>query len=732
MENFFHAVENAAWRGARGVVGCAAFNFQKRTEPNVAKEQKIESAERGHALGDIRNIGIVAHIDAGKTTTTERMLFYTGKVHKMGEVHDCTATMDWMAQEQERGITITSAATTCFWKGKQINIIDTPGHVDFTAEVERSLRVLDGAVGVFCAVGGVQPQSETVWRQANKYKVPRIAFVNKMDRTGAHFARVVGEMRARLGAAAVPVQIPWGSEENFKGVVDLVRMKALTFDEVELGAKVMEREIPAEIEAEALAAREALLEAVAETDEALLNAYLDEGDLGEAELKAGLRRATAANRIVPVLCGTSLRNKGVQPLLDAVADYLPSPLEVSAVKGRHPKTEEEMERATGDFEPLCALAFKVATDPFVGKLIFMRVYSGELKKGANVWNPRTQKRERAMRLIRLHANQREEIDVLYSGEIGAIAGIKGVSTGDTLCAEQKPIVLERITFPEPVVSMAIEPKTQADKDKMNAALQDLSDEDPTFRVGKDPETGQTIIQGMGELHLEILRDRMLREFKVMANAGRPMVAYRETILGEGRAEFAFDRELGGKRHFAVVGVLLKKNERGSGNSVDFQLPSDSIPHDFRSVVEEGIRDGLSTGVLGGFPLVDVRVSVVSGQWHPVDSSEIAFRSAASMSLREAAQAARPALLEPIMALEIVAPEEHLGDVLGDLNARRGQVKDVAQRDGTRVVEASVPLAELFGYATTLRSLTRGRAGYAMEPTRFDVVPESLSRELMNR
>ncbi|HRT06471.1 MAG TPA: elongation factor G [Kiritimatiellia bacterium] len=698
----------------------------------MAKEVKIEATGRGHALAAIRNIGIVAHIDAGKTTTTERILYYTGKVHKMGEVHDGNTVMDWMVQEQERGITITSAATTCFWKDRQINVIDTPGHVDFTAEVERSLRVLDGAVGVFCAVGGVQPQSETVWRQANKYKVPRIAFVNKMDRTGASFERVVSELRTKLQARAVPLQIPWGREENFKGAVDLVRMKALTFDEDALGAKVREQDVPAELAEAAQQAREQLLEAVAESDEALLNAYLDEGDLSCEALRGGIRQATVAGQIVPVLCGTSLRNKGIQPLLDAVVDYLPSPLDVPAVQGRHPKTDEALERATGDFEPLCALAFKVATDPFVGKLIFMRVYSGELRKGANVWNPRTQKRERVMRLIRLHANQREEIEALFSGEIGAIAGIKGVGTGDTLCAEQKPIVLERIVFPEPVVAMAIEPKTQADKEKMQAALADLADEDPTFRVGQNPETGQTIIQGMGELHLEILRDRMLREFKVQANAGRPMVAYRETITADGAAECVFDRELGGKRHFAMVGLRLEKNERGAGNSVDFKISSDLMPHDFRSVVEEGIRDGLSTGVLGNFPTVDVRVSVVNGQWHPVDSSEIAFRSAASMALREAAQTACPALLEPIMALEIVVPEEHLGDVLGDLNVRRGQVKDVAQRDGVRVVEATVPLAELFGYATTLRSLTRGRAGYTMEPTRFDVVPESLCRELTNR
>ena len=698
----------------------------------MSKEVKLEALGRAHALATIRNIGIVAHIDAGKTTTTERILYYTGREHRMGEVHNGNTVMDWMAQEQERGITITSAATTCFWRGQQINIIDTPGHVDFTAEVERSLRVLDGAVTVLCAVGGVQPQSETVWRQANKYRVPRVAFVNKMDRTGASFERVLGELREKLLAPAVAVQIPWGREEHFAGVVDLIRMRALTFDEESLGVQMAVQEIPAELAAEARAAREELLEAVAETDEELLNLYLETGDLPAAQLMAGIRRATVANRMVPVLCGTSLRNKGIQPLLDAVVDFLPSPLDIPPVSGRHPKTDEVMERATSDYEPLCALAFKVATDSFVGRLVFMRVYSGELKKGANVWNPRTQKRERVLRLIRLHANDREEVGVLYAGEIGAIAGIKGVGTGDTLCAEQKPIVLERIQFPEPVISMAIEPKTQADREKLQEALADLAEEDPTFQVGRDAETGQTIIEGMGELHLEILRDRLAREFKVQANAGRPMVSYRETITTAGQAEFTFDRELAGRRHVAMVGVALEKNERGSGNSVDFSISSDLIPHDFRSVVAEGIRDGLSTGVLGNYQLVDIRVTVVNGLWHPVDSSEVAFRTAASMALHEAAKAAHPALLEPIMALEIVTPEEHLGDVLGDLNARRGQVKDVTQREGARVIAASVPLAELFGYATTLRSLTRGRAGYTMEPTRFDLVPENLCRDLMNR
>ena len=696
----------------------------------MAKARTIEAAEREYTLAAIRNIGIVAHIDAGKTTTTERMLYVTGKVHKMGEVHEGTAVMDWMAQEQERGITITSAATTCFWQEKQINLIDTPGHVDFTAEVERSLRILDGAVGVFCAVGGVQPQSETVWRQASKYRVPRIAFINKMDRVGGDFGRVVGEMREKLGAPAVPVQIPWGAEEHFRGVVDLVRMKLLTFEAESLGAVVAEGPVPEELLAAAAAARERLLEAVAEADESLLDEYLERGELGEADLKRGIRTATLANRMVPVLCGTSLRNKGIPPLLDAVVDYLPSPLEVPAVTGRHPKTDEEQTRETSDFEALSGLAFKVAMDPFVGRLVFLRVYSGVLKRGANVWNPRTAKRERVMRLIRLHANQREEVEALYAGEIGAVAGLKGAATGDTLCAEQKPIALERIVFPEPVISMAIEPKTQADQDKMKTALAGLAEEDPTFLTTKDAETGQTIIQGMGELHLDVLRDRLLREFKVQANTGRPMVAYRETILQAGRGAFTFARELGERRHFARVEVAVEKNERGAGNRVDFQISYDLIPHDFWPVVEEGLRDGLSTGVLGNFPLVDVRVTVVDGQFHPVDSSEIAFRTAASLALREAVQAARPVLLEPIMGLEIVTPEEHLGDVLGDLNTRRGQISDVAQRERTRVIEASVPLAELFGYATTLRSLTRGRAGYTMEPTRFDVVPDTLSQELI--
>jgi elongation factor G len=694
------------------------------------EEHGLEAAGRLKPLADVRNIGIVAHIDAGKTTTTERILFYSGKIHRPGEVHEGTATMDWMIQEQERGITITSADTTCFWKGKQINIIDTPGHVDFTAEVERSLRVLDGAVGVFCAVGGVQPQSETVWRQADKYGVPRIAFVNKMDRMGADFERVVAQMAERLGAPAIPVQLPIGAEEGFEGVVDLVTMRALRFDGESLGAKVTEGAVPEGLADAAQLAREALLEKVADADEEALGEYLESGTLGEASLRRAIRKATLAGSAVPVLCGSSLRNKGVQPLMDAIADYLPSPLDVPPVKGVQPKSGEEVERKTGDFEPLCALAFKVATDPFVGKLIFVRVYSGQLKKGENVWNPRTQKRARVMRLIRLHANQREEIETLFSGEIGAIAGMKGVGTGDTLCAEQKPVVLERIAFPEPVVSMSIEPKTQADKEKLQEVLEELQDEDPTFRVGVNAETGQTIISGMGELHLEVLRDRMLREFKVGANAGRPMVAYRETVGKSVEKEYVFERELGGRRHFAAVTVRLSPRERGAGNAVELDVRPDALPQEFRAHVREGIQDGFSTGALGNYPVVDAEARVVGAQWHPTDSSDVAFRSAASLAFREALAAAAPALLEPIMKLEITTPDEHLGDVLGDLNMRRGQIQDMAQRDAFRIVEAMVPLAELFGYATTLRSLTKGRASYSMEPARFDVVPPALAKSVL--
>ncbi|MBP1588928.1 MAG: elongation factor G [Kiritimatiellae bacterium] len=695
----------------------------------MAKENKKEAAgTRLRTLENVRNIGIVAHIDAGKTTTTERILFYTGKIHELGEVHEGTAAMDWMQQEQERGITITSAATTCFWRDRQINIIDTPGHVDFTAEVERSLRVLDGAVCVFCAVGGVQPQSETVWRQADKYGVPRIAFVNKMDRTGANYERVIDEIQTRLGAPAIAVQLPIGQEEAFEGVVDLLRMKALRFDEKSLGVKVTEADVPESLQAEAELAREALVEKAADVgDDAIQEEFLEAGTLREESLRQAIRQGVVAGKLVPVLCGTSLRDKGIQPLLDAVVDYLPSPLDVPPVQGTHPKTGDALQRKADDDEPLCALAFKIAADPFVDRLIFVRVYSGILRKGQNVWNPRTQHRERILRLIRLHANHREEIDALYAGEIGAIAGMKGVGTGDTLCAEQKPIVLERITFPDPVVSMSIEPKTQADKAKLEDALADLADEDPTFQVAENAETGQRIIRGMGELHLEILRDRLLREFKVSANAGRPMVAYRETIGAAVHREFVFDRELGGKRHFAAVTVRLEPRGRGEGNVVELKVSPVELPKEWRGFVQEGVEDGFSTGALGNYPVVDVLATVEAVRWDPASVSEVAMRSAASLAFREALAAAQPLLLEPIMRVEVTTPEEHLGDVLGDLNVRRGQVQDMNQRDLTRIVEALVPLAELFGYATALRSLTKGRASYTMEPDRFDVVPPAQAR-----
>lgn len=699
----------------------------------MAKENKKDGAagSRLRALEDVRNIGIVAHIDAGKTTTTERFLFYTGKIHDPGEVHEGTAAMDWMQQEQERGITITSAATTCFWKDCQINIIDTPGHVDFTAEVERSLRVLDGAVCVFCAVGGVQPQSETVWRQADRYGVPRIAFVNKMDRTGANYERVIEEIRTRLGAAAVAVQVPIGKEEAFEGVVDVVRMRALRFDEASRGMKVVEGDIPAELQAEAELTREALVEKAADVgDDAVQEEFLETGTLGEESLRKAIRQGVVSGRLVPVLCGTSLRDKGIQPVLDAVVDYLPSPLDVPPVKGTHPKTGDALERKADDEEPLCALAFKIAADPFVDRLIFVRVYSGVLRKGQNVWNPRTQKRERVMRLIRLHANHREEIEAVFSGEIGAIAGMKGLGTGDTLCAEQKPIVLERITFPDPVVSMSIEPKTQADKAKLEEALADLADEDPTFQVGVNAETGQMIIRGMGELHLEILRDRLLREFKVGASAGRPMVAYRETVGAMVTREYVFDRELGGKRHFAAVTLRLEPRGRGEGNEVEIKVSGEALPKEWRGVVREGVEDGFSTGALGNYPVVDVRAVVEGVRWEQTTVSEVAFRSAASLAFREALAAAQPLLLEPIMRVEVTTPEEHLGDVLGDLNVRRAQVQDMTQRDTYRLVDALVPLAELFGYATALRSLTKGRASYTMEPDRFDVVPPAQAKRVL--
>ncbi|MCS6770433.1 MAG: elongation factor G [Kiritimatiellae bacterium] len=701
-------------------------------QPPSATRSKREAEGRSHALADIRNIGVIAHIDAGKTTTTERMLFYTGRVHRMGEVDDGTATMDWMIQERERGITITSAATTCYWRNKQINIIDTPGHVDFTVEVERSLRVLDGAIGVFCGVAGVQPQSETVWRQARKYRVPCLAYVNKMDRMGARFDWVVRNIRERLGAPAWPVQLPAGSEASFNGVLDLLDRRHLTFDAATQGAVVNTSEWPEEYRDQAEAARAALVEAVAERDDAVMQLFLEQPDVPAEALRAAIRRLTISGRFVPVLCGSSLRNQGIQPLLDAVVDYLPSPVDIPDVEGHHLKTGERLTRPADDHAPLSALAFKIANDPFVGKIVYIRVYSGVLQKGAAVFNPRTRKRERAMRLLRVHANQRDDIEVLYSGEIGAIAGVKQVTTGDTLCAEHQPILLERIAFPEPVMSMAIEPKTQADRDRLREALLALAEEDPTFLVKTDPDTGQTLISGMGELHLEIIRDRLLREFKVQANAGRPTVAYRETILKKAHADHVFQREIGGRMHFAAVGLEVEPRERGAGNEIVFEVSEEEIPPAFREVVEQGVTDGLLTGILANYPLIDTRVRIISGAFHPVDSTETAYRSAAIMALREAVRVAQPALLEPIMKVEIVTPDEHVGDVIGDVNGRRGRVKEMSAQDGAQTVLAEVPLAELFGYSTALRSLTRGRASYSMEPARFEIVPAELQDSIVNR
>ncbi|VGO20553.1 elongation factor G [Pontiella sulfatireligans] len=697
-----------------------------------SSDSQREAEGRGRALSAIRNIGIIAHIDAGKTTTSERILYYSGKVHKIGEVHDGTATMDWMIQEQERGITITSAATTCFWNDRQINIIDTPGHVDFTVEVERSLRVLDGAVGVFCAVGGVQPQSETVWRQATKYSVPRLAFVNKMDRMGADFLKVVGEMQEKLRAPAVAIQLPIGAAETFSGVVDLIKMRGINFSEGDMGSNVEYIGIPAELAAEAEAYRVELIEKVAEVDEELLEAYMEDADVSEQALIAALRRATIANHIVPVLVGSSLKNKGVQPLLDAVVDYLPSPLDVKAVIGISPKNEAELEREASDFEPLTGLVFKMASDKFVGKLAFVRIYAGQLKKGQNIFNPRTRKRERIGRLLRLHANHREDVDALYAGEIGGMVGQKLFTTGDTVCTENEPIVLENIEFPEPVISMAIEPRSTADKDALVDALQDLSEEDPTFHTSIHEETGQTIIQGMGELHLEILKDRLLREYKVRANAGKPMVAYRESVSAKGEGSFTFERDIGGESHFACLNLQVAPASEGAGNSIEFDVSANIIPNEYRKGIEQGIADALLTGVLGNYAIIDTKVKVVGGQAHATESSEMAFRSAAVMALRAAVGNSKPVLLEPIMLLEIETPEEHLGDVMGDLNSRRGRVREIKATNDLQIVQADVPLAEVFGYATSLRSLTKGRASYSMEPQAFEPVPASMEASILNR
>lgn len=683
-------------------------------------------------LRSVRNIGIIAHIDAGKTTTSERILFYAGRVHRMGEVHEGTTVMDWMPQEKERGITITSAATTCFWRDHQINLIDTPGHVDFTVEVERSLRVLDGAVVVFCGVGGVQPQSETVWHQADRYHVPRLAFINKMDRVGADFNAVVEQIRSRLGAAAIPIQIPLGREDSFRGVVDLLTMQAVTFDDASLGANVSVGPIPADCAVDAEKARAALIERIAEDDETVLAAYLENPDVPAEVLKDGLRRAVLGRGMVPVLAGASLRNKGVQQLLDAVVDYLPSPIDIPPVRGAHPKTGEEMVRKADDFEPLSALVFKLMNDPYMGRLAFVRVYSGQFKRGQNVFNTRTRKRDRVSKLVFLHADDRQEVETIHAGEIGAVIGLKQVTTGDTLCAEHMPIELERIRFPEPVMSMAIEPKSQADRERLNEALALLSAEDPTCVVSVDADTGQTLLSGMGELHLEILKDRMLREHKVQANSGRPMVAYRETVTAEGRGEHRFERDIAGQRQFAEIAIEIEPAARGSGNTIEFDVPASRLPTEFRPAVENGIRDALATGVVANYALTDVKVCVVGGVFHDQESTDVAFHTAAVMAARQAAKAAKPVLIEPIMALEILMPAEHLGDVLNDVSARRGHVTEMTSKDVFQVIHARIPLAELFGYSTAIRSLTKGRANYTMEPTCFDVVPEAIQQKLLER
>ncbi len=687
-----------------------------------------------------RNIGIMAHIDAGKTTTTERILYYTGVSHKIGEVHDGAATMDWMEQEQERGITITSAATTCFWSGMEnqfpqyrINIIDTPGHVDFTIEVERSLRVLDGACAVFCAVGGVEPQSETVWRQANKYGVPRLAFVNKMDRAGADFLRVVGQIRERLGANPVPIQLPIGAEENFEGVVDLIKMKAIYWDDSTMGMRFEEREIPDDLKEAAEKWRENMIENAAEANEELMEKYLEGGELSAEEIKKGLRIRTLNNEIVPALCGSAFKNKGVQAMLDAVIEYLPSPVDVPSIKGILDDAEgTEAERHADDDEPFAALAFKIATDPFVGTLTFFRVYSGVISSGDTVYNPVKGKKERIGRLVQMHANHREEIKEVRAGDIAAAVGLKDVTTGDTLCDVNNVITLERMEFPEPVISVAVEPKTKADQEKMGIALQKLAQEDPSFRVHTDEESGQTIISGMGELHLEIIVDRMKREFGVEANVGAPQVAYRETIRATVEQEGKFVRQTGGRGQYGHVWLRLEPLERGGGYEFVNAIVGGVVPREYIPSVDKGVQEQMENGVLGGYPVVDVKVTLYDGSYHDVDSSEMAFKIAGSMAFKEGALKADPVLLEPIMKVEVVTPEDYMGDVMGDLNRRRGMVQGMEDAPTGKIIRAEVPLAEMFGYATDLRSATQGRATYTMEFEKYAEAPSNIAEAVIKK
>jgi len=684
---------------------------------------------RKAALDRTRNIGIMAHIDAGKTTTTERILYYCGVNYKIGEVHEGTATMDWMVQEQERGITITSAATTCFWAEHRINIIDTPGHVDFTIEVERSLRVLDGAVAVFCSVGGVEPQSETVWRQADKYKVPRIAFINKMDRVGADFDRCLAMLRDRLGANAIPVQLPIGAEDHFRGVVDLVAMKALVWDDESLGANFRTEEIPAELLDAALEQREALLDAVAECDESLLERFLEGGEIGEDELHAAIRKATLSLSVVPVLCGTAFKNKGVQPLLDGVVHYLPAPTDVAAVVGTNPDNGEAATRSATVDAPFAALAFKIMTDPFVGSLTFLRVYSGRIETGSYVLNSTKGKKERIGRLLQMHANKREDIKEVQAGDICAAVGLRDTTTGNTLCDEREPIELESIDFPEPVIAIAIEPKTKGDQEKLGVSLQKLAAEDPSFRVNTDRDTGQTIISGMGELHLEVIVDRLLREFKVDANVGQPQVSYKETVRKAVENETKFVRQSGGRGQYGHVIMRIEPLEAGKGFEFVDGTKGGVIPREYIPAIQKGVVDALESGALAGYPLVDLKATVLDGSYHEVDSSEIAFRIAGSMCIKEAARKASPVILEPIMKVEVVVPEDFMGDVIGDISSRRGRVLGMESRGSAQVVNSEVPLAQIFGYATDLRSMTQGRATYTMQFSHYEPVPQTISEEI---
>ncbi|MGB9667876.1 MAG: elongation factor G [Thermosulfidibacteraceae bacterium] len=687
-------------------------------------------SEKRYPIDKIRNIGIMAHIDAGKTTVTERILYYTGRIYKVGEVHEGTATMDWMEQEKERGITITAACTTCFWRDHRINIIDTPGHVDFTIEVERSLRVLDGGVVVLCGVAGVQPQTETVWRQATKYKVPRVIFVNKMDRVGADFFAAIKSVEEKLNATPCVLQIPIGSEHNFVGVVDLIEMKAIVWEEETLGAKYHYEEVPKELEDLAYEWREKMIETLAEVDEGLMEKYLEGGDITNEEIKRAIRKGTIEMKIFPALCGSAFKNKGVQPLLDAIVDYLPSPEDLPPVEGVNPYTGEKETRRPSEDEPFCALAFKIMMDPFVGQLVYFRVYSGMMKTGDSVLNVRTGNRERIGRLLRMHANKREEISEVRAGDIAACVGMKDIYTGDTICDPNKPIVLESLEFPEPVISVAIEPKTKADQDKLGSALSKLAKEDPSFRVSYNEETGETIISGMGELHLEIIVDRLKREYKVEANVGKPQVAYKETIRRPSKAEGKYIRQTGGRGQYGHVIIEIEPLERGKGFVFEDHIVGGVIPKEYIPSVEKGIREALENGVLAGYPVVDIKVKLVDGSYHEVDSSDLAFKIAGSMAIKEAVKKADPVLLEPIMKVEVVTPEEYMGEVIGDLNSRRGRIQAIEEGKGVKIITALVPLAEMFGYATTLRSLTQGRGSFVMQFDHYEEVPANLAQQII--